>query len=55
MNAAAELKHIIMQHVAEENRDRALLLLKAIEQRRYCYSSCHAMLDPTANKIHFHH
>lgn len=29
-----ELKHIIVQHVAKEHRDRALLLLNAIEQRR---------------------
>ena len=35
--AAEELKLIILQHVAEDHRDRALLLLKSIEQRR-----CHA-------------
>ena len=29
-----ELKHLIVQHVAKEHRDRALLLLNAIEQRR---------------------
>jgi len=32
---AEELKHIILQHVAEEHRDRALLLLKTLEQRRF--------------------
>ena len=31
-----ELKHIILQHVSpEEHRERALHLLKTIEQRRY--------------------
>ena len=40
---AEELKHIIMQHVAEQHRDRALMLLKAIQQRRY-----HCFLEPGA-------
>ena len=29
-----ELRRIILQHVAEEHRHRALLLLKSVEQRR---------------------
>ena len=29
-----ELRHIILQHVSEEHRERALLLLKTVEQRR---------------------
>jgi hypothetical protein len=37
-----ELKHIILQHVAEGHRERALLLLKAIEQRRSVPPSCFA-------------
>lgn len=32
---AEELKRIILQHVAQEHRDHALMLLKTIEQRRY--------------------
>ena len=43
---AEELKHIIMQHVAEQHRDRALMLLKAIQQRRY-----HCFLAPGARGV----